>query len=232
MIPFRSNTRRWTKFVGNFTLCICIYVLISLNNLLKTYVMLRFLIKEGIISIQHFIQSRKFLFNVGVRRVAGMSSSSHCCTTILNVANRLLSTFPLENSTIIPKILLSPTLLENSKMLSATPSTVTQIRSVTKFSLVKGKRKSVKAVLRRFKRLDWGAWIRTRCGRHKKLFRKSPALKRRLRQHVFTNATQSWLLDKMVTSFWRRPKYYIDDPYEPYHTRDEYFAAKKKTFKV
>ncbi|KAL9900463.1 mitochondrial ribosomal protein L35 [Glossina fuscipes fuscipes] len=105
-------------------------------------------------------------------------------------------------------------------------------RSVTKFSLTKGKRKSVKAVLKRFKRLDWGGWIRTRTGRHKKMFRKSNALKRRLRQHVFVNATQAHLLDKMVTSFWRRPKYWIDDPYAPYHRRDEYFATKRKEFKV
>ncbi|KAH8274715.1 hypothetical protein KR026_002795, partial [Drosophila bipectinata] len=66
----------------------------------------------------------------------------------------------------------------------------------------------------------------------KKLFKKSAALRRRLKQHVFTNATQSWLLDKMVTSFWRRPKHYINDPYRPYHRRDEYFATQSKTFKV
>ncbi|XP_067619383.1 large ribosomal subunit protein bL35m [Eurosta solidaginis] len=106
------------------------------------------------------------------------------------------------------------------------------VRSLTKFSLNKGKRKSVKAVLKRFKRLDWGIWIRTHSGRHKKIFKKSPALRRRLRQHIFTNSTQSYLLDKMVTSFWRRPKYYIDDPYAPFHKRDEFFATKSKTFKV
>ncbi|XP_034664848.1 39S ribosomal protein L35, mitochondrial [Drosophila subobscura] len=106
------------------------------------------------------------------------------------------------------------------------------VRSVTKFSLIKGKRKTVKAVLKRFKRLDWGAWIRTHSGRQKKLFKKSNALRRRLRQHVFTNASQSWLLDKMVTNFWRRPKHYVDDPYAPYHKRDEYFATKSKQFKV
>ncbi|KAH8293589.1 hypothetical protein KR054_001816, partial [Drosophila jambulina] len=105
-------------------------------------------------------------------------------------------------------------------------------RSVTKFSLIKGKRKTVKAVLKRFKRLEWGAWIRTHSGRQKKLFKKSGALRRRLKQHVFTNATQSWLLDKMVTSYWRRPKHYINDPYRPYHSRDEYFATQSKTFKV
>lgn len=107
-----------------------------------------------------------------------------------------------------------------------------QTRSVTKFSLNKGKRKSVKAVVKRFRRLDWGAWIRTYTGRQKKLFSKSSNRKRRLRQHVFTNSTQSWLLDKMVTSFWRRPKNWVDDVYAPYHRRDEFFATKRKTFKV
>ncbi|XP_055376511.1 39S ribosomal protein L35, mitochondrial [Condylostylus longicornis] len=101
-------------------------------------------------------------------------------------------------------------------------------RSVTKFSLKKGKRKTVKCVLKRFKRLHWGIWIRTRSGRHKKMFKKSPALKRRLKQHVFVNAQQSWLLDSMVTNYWRKPKYYVDDPYEQYHKREEYFATRKK----
>lgn len=107
-----------------------------------------------------------------------------------------------------------------------------QSRSVTKFSLNKGKRKSVKAVIKRFRRLDWGAWIRTYTGRQKKLFSKSPERRRRLRQHVFTNSTQSWLLDKMVTSYWRRPKNWVDDIYAPYHKRDEFFATKSKPFKV
>ncbi|KAH8256478.1 hypothetical protein KR032_010912, partial [Drosophila birchii] len=138
-----------------------------------------------------------------------------------------------------------PSLLPVPSLASPSPVTFLQLpaslgatgsppstRSVTKFSLIKGKRKTVKAVLKRFKRLEWGAWIRTHSGRQKKLFKKSGALKRRLRQHVFTNATQSWLLDKMVTSYWRRPKHYINDPYRPYHTRDEYFATQSKTFKV
>ncbi|KAM7361739.1 mitochondrial ribosomal protein L35 isoform 1-T1 [Cochliomyia hominivorax] len=105
-------------------------------------------------------------------------------------------------------------------------------RDLTKFSLNKGKRKSVKAVIKRFRRLDWGCWIRTHTGRHKKLFKKSSALKRRLRQHIFTNSTQSWLLDQMVGKYWRRPRNWIDDPYAPYNKRDEFFATKSRTFKV
>lgn len=100
-------------------------------------------------------------------------------------------------------------------------------RNVTKFSLGKGKRRTVRAVLKRFKRLDWGGWIRTRSGRHKKMWSKSPALRKRLKQHVLVNATQSTLLDKMVTNFWKRPKYYINDPYAPYHKRENFHSARK-----
>lgn len=92
----------------------------------------------------------------------------------------------------------------------------------------KGKRKTVKAALKRFKRLDWGIWIRTRSGRHKRLWKKSPNNKYRKRQHVFTNATQSLLLDKMVTNRWRKPKYYVDDPYRPYHSRENYWVTRRK----
>lgn len=107
------------------------------------------------------------------------------------------------------------------------PLNTQSVRTLTKYSWAKGKRKSVKVVLSRFYRLHWGGWIRTICGRHKKLWKKSAARKRRLRQHVFCNATQSTLLDKMVGPYWKKPKYYVNDPYEPYHTRDEFeFAAK------
>lgn len=101
------------------------------------------------------------------------------------------------------------------------------VRTVTKWSIRKGKRKTVKAAVRRFFRLHWGGWIRTRCGRHKKMWKKSSNLKHRLRQHVLVNSTQAHLLDKMVTNFWKRPKYYADDIYEPYHERTFYWARRK-----
>jgi len=101
-------------------------------------------------------------------------------------------------------------------------------RTVTKYSIRKGKRKTVQAVPSRFYRLNWGMWIRRIAGAHKKLWKKSPPQKRRLRQHVFCNATQSRLLDKMVNNYWRRPKYYVDDPYEPYHAREEFQFTYKK----
>ncbi|XP_076241897.1 mitochondrial ribosomal protein L35 [Calliopsis andreniformis] len=103
----------------------------------------------------------------------------------------------------------------------------TPTRTVIKFSLRKGKRKTVKTVLKRFYRLNWGIWIRTRAGRDRKMWRKSAARKRRLRQHVFVNATQSTLLDKMVTKYWKRPHYYVNDPYNPYHKREEFLYTRK-----
>lgn len=102
------------------------------------------------------------------------------------------------------------------------------MRTVTKFSMNKGKRKTVKPVIKRFFRLNWGMWIRPKVGRQKKLWKRTSQNRRRLRQHVFTNATQSTLLDKMVTKFWKRPKHYVNDPYNPYHTRDEFSITRTK----
>lgn len=99
-------------------------------------------------------------------------------------------------------------------------------RTVTKYTS-SGKRQTVHAAVRRFFRLHWGGWIRTRCGRHKKMWKKSNNRKHRLQQHVLVNGQQSNLLDKMVTKFWKRPKYYIDDIYEPYHERTFYLARQK-----
>lgn len=120
-------------------------------------------------------------------------------------------------------------LLSNKRILDIS-STIApaQIRTVTKFSLKKGKRKTVKAALKRFFRLDWGGWIRPKVGRNKKLWKKSLAQKRRLRQHVLCNATQCTMLDKMVTKFWKRPKHYVEDPYAPYHTREEFAITRRK----
>lgn len=121
------------------------------------------------------------------------------------------------------------TLLNNKKLLDISSNiTPLTVRNVTKFSLNKGKRKSSKSVVKRFFRLHWGGWIRTKVGRQKRMWKKTSSQKRRLRQHVFCTGTQSKLLDKMVTKFWKRPKYYVDDPYAPYHTREEYAMTRRK----
>ncbi|XP_020034613.1 large ribosomal subunit protein bL35m [Castor canadensis] len=92
-------------------------------------------------------------------------------------------------------------------------------RTVTYFSSRKGKRKTVKAVVYRFLRLHSGLWLRRKAGYKKKLWKKTTARKRRLREFVFCNKTQSKLLDKMTTSFWKRRNWYVDDPYLKYHDR-------------
>ncbi|XP_046668569.1 39S ribosomal protein L35, mitochondrial [Homalodisca vitripennis] len=107
---------------------------------------------------------------------------------------------------------------------------VDTVRTNIKFSKTKGKRKTVKVVLKKFYRLNWGCWIHAKCGRHKRLYKKSAARRRRLQYHVFCNSTQSMLLDKMVTRYWRKPKYYVDDSYEPYHTREEFKLTRSKPY--
>ncbi|XP_037786864.1 39S ribosomal protein L35, mitochondrial-like [Penaeus monodon] len=113
-----------------------------------------------------------------------------------------------------------------------TPATsASQTRTVVKWSLQKGKRKTVQAVLKRFKRLDWGGrgmWIRPRQGANKKMWKKSQTQRLRAKTHVFCNATQSQMLDKMVCRFWKKTRYYPDDPFRPYLRRDNFRATKSQ----
>lgn len=102
----------------------------------------------------------------------------------------------------------------------AAQTVLTSERNLVKFSLQKGKRKTVKSVVERFFRLRFGRWIRTHAGRKKKLWQKSGKRRRRLQNHVFVTANQGKMLDKMVTQYWKRPRYYVDDIYEPYHKRN------------
>ncbi|KAM7238810.1 hypothetical protein CapIbe_010330 [Capra ibex] len=85
------------------------------------------------------------------------------------------------------------------------------VRTVTYCSSRKGKRKTVKAVIYRFLRLHSGLWLRRKAGYKKKLWKKTVARKRRLREFVFCNKTQSKLLDKMTTSFWKRRNCAVQD---------------------
>uniref|UniRef100_A0A8C6T1S9 Large ribosomal subunit protein bL35m n=1 Tax=Neogobius melanostomus TaxID=47308 RepID=A0A8C6T1S9_9GOBI len=106
------------------------------------------------------------------------------------------------------------------RVLPLAPSlTLAPSRSLTYYSVKKGKRKSVKSVTERFMRLHCGLWLRRKAGYKKKLWKKMPARRKRLREHVFCNKTQSKLLDKMTTSFWRRRNWFLNDPYLKYHDR-------------
>uniref|UniRef100_A0A674EGL5 Large ribosomal subunit protein bL35m n=1 Tax=Salmo trutta TaxID=8032 RepID=A0A674EGL5_SALTR len=87
-------------------------------------------------------------------------------------------------------------------------------RNLTYISLKKGKRKSVKSVVKRFMRLHCGLWIRRKVIKN---WKKLPARKKRLREHVFCNETPTKLLEKMTTKFWKRRNLFVNDPYKKYH---------------
>ncbi|XP_056333050.1 39S ribosomal protein L35, mitochondrial [Danio aesculapii] len=107
-----------------------------------------------------------------------------------------------------------------SRVTPLMPSLLLQpLRNLTYFSLRKGKRKSVKSVTERFFRLHSGLWIRRKAGYKKKLWKKSAARRKRLREHVFCNKTQCKLLDKMTSPYWKRRNWYLNDPYQKYHDR-------------
>lgn len=118
-----------------------------------------------------------------------------------------------------------PAALPRLSPLVLPPATTIPSRSLVKWSMQKGKRKSVKPVLKRFKRLHWagrGIWIRPRAGAKKRVWKKSPAQRLRCKTHVFCNSTQSNMLDKMVTKYWRKMRHYPDDPYGPYMRRENF----------
>ncbi|KAG8183026.1 hypothetical protein JTE90_017112 [Oedothorax gibbosus] len=107
-------------------------------------------------------------------------------------------------------------------LLATNAPNLNQERTVTKFSLKTGKKKSVNAVLRRFYRLECGLWIRRRAGCHSKLHKKDAKTRYNLQQHVFCTRVQCITLDKMITDYHKKPKYYIDDPFEPYQKRNNF----------
>lgn len=51
----------------------------------------------------------------------------------------------------------------------------------------------------------------------RKNWKKLPARKKRLREHVFCNETPTELLEKMTTKFWKRRNLFVNDPYKKYH---------------
>jgi len=93
-------------------------------------------------------------------------------------------------------------------------------RMITRISK-KGKMKTAKMVIHRFRRLGNGLWLRAQCRRQRKLYMvmyRGGGLGdvHRKKRLLLCNAWQSRLLDKMVTSHWKRQKWYVDDPYKGY----------------
>jgi len=93
------------------------------------------------------------------------------------------------------------------------------VRTLVRFSYRKQKLKTTRSVIKRFYRLDWGGWIRGRMGRDKRLWTKGWKRRQKDRRHLIVRAWNAKLFDALTSRFWRTPKHYIDDPYEPYHKR-------------
>ncbi|KAI3409752.1 hypothetical protein GPALN_006131 [Globodera pallida] len=82
-----------------------------------------------------------------------------------------------------------------------------------------GRKRPAQDVLERFKRLNNGMWLRSLPGRFTKVYQKGDSFRKVHLQWETCTAGECAMLDKMITPFWLRPKHYVDDPLEPYHTR-------------
>jgi len=88
---------------------------------------------------------------------------------------------------------------------------------VTLYDLEDGERKSLSAVVMRFKRLDWGAWIRPRAGRDKKKWKKDTETLINNEKHVFCQPYHKRRFDRAVTAEYKAVRHLPDDPYKVYN---------------
>lgn len=93
-----------------------------------------------------------------------------------------------------------------------------------------GKRKPLKAVELRFKRLDWGQWIRPRSGRDKKHWKKSQLSLRLGQAHHFCVPYHNRRFDRAVLSELKEQRHIPDDPYKVYNdlSWQNYHSIKRK----
>lgn len=71
-------------------------------------------------------------------------------------------------------------------------------------------------------------WIRTIQDKDRKLYKKRSNRMRRNRQHVMVSPQNCKLLDKLAGPWYTKPHYYVDDPYEPYHQREEFLYTRRR----
>lgn len=88
---------------------------------------------------------------------------------------------------------------------------------VTLYDLHDGQRKNLPAVVARFKRLDWGAWVRPRAGREKKRWKKSSTQLVNCEKHVFCKPFHKRRFDRAVTMEIKDVRHIPDDPYKVYN---------------
>lgn len=83
------------------------------------------------------------------------------------------------------------------------------------------KRHDLPMATERFYRLNWGGWIRARGGRGARSWQKDGPRMWWTKQHILCNRTQCEQLEKMFTQKYRKKTFFVDDPYEPYETRND-----------
>jgi len=85
------------------------------------------------------------------------------------------------------------------------------------YNLHDGERKNLAAVVARFKRLDWGAWIRPRAGRDKKRWKKNTKQLMENEKHVFCKPYHKRRFDRAVTMEIKEQRHIPEDPYKVYN---------------
>jgi len=102
------------------------------------------------------------------------------------------------------------------------------------YNLHDGERKNLAAVVARFKRLDWGAWIRPRAGKDKKRWRKSTQQLINCEKHVFCKAYHKRRFDRAVTMEIKEQRHIPNDPYKVYNEMSwqHYHSIKLKNMEL
>lgn len=97
---------------------------------------------------------------------------------------------------------------------------VQSVRTVVRYDITSGRKQTVEDVPARFYRLANGLWLRAIAGRERKMWKKHRKRRRRNKQFIFCNKTQSKMLDRMVTMEYKTRKYYPDDPLQQFQERN------------
>lgn len=103
-------------------------------------------------------------------------------------------------------------------------------RTVTLYDKRTGNRGFDLDAVKRFKRLDWGMYVRHRAGRFKKRWKKTESHKLKLEQTVFCKPYHIRRFDMMFNDELKRKRYFPDDPYEKYNQMPfwRHLAQKRK----
>jgi len=105
-------------------------------------------------------------------------------------------------------------------------------RSVIYYDRNTGNRHTCPDALGRFYRLHWGGWIRKRAGAKRGLWRKPWYLRWYGRQHIFVKNSEASKLEKMIDPKYKKVRHFVDDIYNPYHSRTNYDCCPRGKSKI